>query len=57
MDGGQGEAVCVPQADGTLVVLTVGADDALMPSLLGLTDVSKCFDRAVPVAALSPLRL
>src|SRR3954454_20447149 len=34
LDGGQGEAVRVPQADGTLVVLPVGKDDALMPSLL-----------------------
>src|SRR5438034_4030285 len=39
VDGGQGEAVRVPQADGTLVVLPVGADDALMPSLLTLSDV------------------
>ena len=39
VDGGQGEAVRVPQADGTLVVLPVNADDTLMPSLLTLTDV------------------
>jgi threonine dehydrogenase-like Zn-dependent dehydrogenase len=39
VDGGQGEAVRVPQADGTLVSLPVGADDALKPSLLTLTDV------------------
>lgn len=39
VDGGQGEAVRVPHADGTLVVLPVGPDDALMPSLLTLTDV------------------
>jgi threonine dehydrogenase-like Zn-dependent dehydrogenase len=39
VDGGQGEAVRVPQADGTLVVLPVGRDDALMPSLLALSDV------------------
>ncbi len=39
VDGGQGEAVRVPQADGTLVVLPVGPDDALMPSLLTLSDV------------------
>jgi threonine dehydrogenase-like Zn-dependent dehydrogenase len=39
VDGGQGEAVRVPQADGTLVVLPVEEDDALMPSLLALTDV------------------
>src|SRR3954464_14836924 len=38
-DGGQGEAVRVPQADGTLVALPVGRDDALMPSLLTLSDV------------------
>jgi threonine dehydrogenase-like Zn-dependent dehydrogenase len=39
VDGGQGEAVRVPQADGTLVKLPVGEDDALMPSLLTLSDV------------------
>jgi len=39
LDGGQGEAVRVPQADGTLVVLPVGVDDALMPGLLTLSDV------------------
>jgi threonine dehydrogenase-like Zn-dependent dehydrogenase len=39
VDGGQGEGVRVPQADGTLVVLPVDADDALMPSLLTLSDV------------------
>jgi threonine dehydrogenase-like Zn-dependent dehydrogenase len=39
VDGGQGEAVRVPKADGTLVALPVDADDALMPSLLTLTDV------------------
>ena len=38
VDGGQGEAG-VPQADGTLVVLPVDKDDALMPSLLTLSDV------------------
>src|SRR3954452_17096539 len=39
VDAGQGEAVRVPQADGTLVKLPVGEDDALMPSLLTLSDV------------------
>src|SRR6266496_862643 len=39
VDGGQGEAVRVPQADGTLVALPVAEDDAPMPSLLTLTDV------------------
>jgi threonine dehydrogenase-like Zn-dependent dehydrogenase len=37
--GGQGEAVRVPQADGTVVVLPVDEDDELMPSLLTLSDV------------------
>ncbi|MER7792557.1 alcohol dehydrogenase catalytic domain-containing protein [Streptomyces sp. NPDC097640] len=39
IDGGQGEAARVPLADGTLVKLPVGADDALIPSLLTLSDV------------------
>jgi threonine dehydrogenase-like Zn-dependent dehydrogenase len=39
VDGGQGEAVRVPQADGTLVKLPVGEDAALLPSLLTLSDV------------------
>ncbi len=38
-DGGQGEAVRVPQAQGTLVKLPVAADSALVPSLLTLSDV------------------
>src|SRR5947208_9097227 len=37
--GAQAEAQRVPQADGTLFVLPVGKDDALMPSLLTLSDV------------------
>src|SRR5213083_552776 len=37
--GAQAEAVRVPWADGTLFVLPVGADDALMASLLTLSDV------------------
>ena len=39
VDGGQGEAVRVPQAQGTLVKLPVGEDSALLPSLLSLSDV------------------
>ena len=39
VDGGQGEAVRVPQADGTLVVVPAEYDDALMPSLVTLSDV------------------
>jgi len=37
--GGQAEAVRVPLADGTLVKAPVGADSALLPSLLTLSDV------------------
>ncbi len=36
---GQGEAVRVPQAPGTLVRLSAGVDEALLPSLLTLSDV------------------
>ncbi|MEH3156243.1 MAG: alcohol dehydrogenase catalytic domain-containing protein [Gordonia paraffinivorans] len=39
VDGGQGEAVRVPQARGTLVRLPVAEDSALVPSLLTLSDV------------------
>ena len=39
VDDGQGEAVRVPYADGTLVTLPVAADSALLPSLLALSDV------------------
>jgi threonine dehydrogenase-like Zn-dependent dehydrogenase len=37
--GAQAEAVRIPLADGTLFVLPVSKDDALMPSLLTLSDV------------------
>jgi threonine dehydrogenase-like Zn-dependent dehydrogenase len=39
VDGGQGEAVGVPQAQGTLVKLPVDQDSALLASLLTLSDV------------------
>ena len=39
VDGGQGEAVRVPLAEGTLVPLHVGEDSALLASLLTLSDV------------------
>jgi len=54
VDGGQGEAVRVPHADGTLVVLPVGADDALMPSLLTLTDVMGTGHHAAVAARVGP---
>src|SRR5512135_1746415 len=50
MDGAQAEALRVPQADGTLFVLPVGADDALMPSLLTLSDVMATGHHAAVVA-------
>ena len=52
--GAQAEAVRVPQADGTLVVLPVGQDDALMPSLLTLTDVMGTGHHAAVVAEVGP---
>src|SRR3954454_24717010 len=54
VDGGQGEAVRVPQADGTLVVLPVGEDDALMPSLLTLADVMGTGHHAALAAKVAP---
>ena len=47
--GGQGEAVRVPQPDSTLLVLSVGAEDELMPSLLALTDAIPTGAGQVPV--------
>ena len=54
VDGGQGEAVRVPQADGTLVVLPVEEDDALMPSLLTLSDVMATGHHAALAARVGP---
>jgi threonine dehydrogenase-like Zn-dependent dehydrogenase len=39
LDGAQAEALRIPMADGTLYPIDVGEDDALMPSLLTLSDV------------------
>src|SRR5437867_4423256 len=54
--GAQAEAVRVPLADGTLVVLPVGADDALMPSLLTLSDVMGTGHHAARAARVGPGR-
>jgi threonine dehydrogenase-like Zn-dependent dehydrogenase len=54
VDGGQGEAVRVPQADGTLVGLPVGVDDGLMPSLLTLSDVMGTGHHAALAAQVGP---
>jgi threonine dehydrogenase-like Zn-dependent dehydrogenase len=54
VDGGQGEAVRVPQAQGTLVKLPVGEDDALLPSLLTLSDVFPTGYHCAVTAGVSP---
>jgi threonine dehydrogenase-like Zn-dependent dehydrogenase len=52
--GAQAEAVRVPLADGTLFVLPVGRDDALMPSLLTLSDVMGTGHHAAVAAKVGP---
>src|SRR5881394_3856924 len=52
--GAQSEAVRIPQADGTLYALPVGEDDALMPSLLTLSDVLGTGHHAAVVAKVGP---
>jgi threonine dehydrogenase-like Zn-dependent dehydrogenase len=56
LDGGQGEAVRVPQAQGTLVKLPagIGADSPLLPSLLTLSDVFCTGHHAAVTARVSP---
>jgi threonine dehydrogenase-like Zn-dependent dehydrogenase len=50
----QAEAVRVPLADGTLYPLPVGEEDALMPSLLTLSDVMGTGHHAAVVAKVGP---
>ena len=54
LDGGQGEAMRVPQAQGTLVKLPVGEDSALLPSLLTLSDVFCTGHHAAVTAGVNP---
>jgi threonine dehydrogenase-like Zn-dependent dehydrogenase len=54
VDGGQGEGVRVPQADGTIVKLPVGEDEALMASLLTLSDVMGTGHHAAVAATVAP---
>jgi threonine dehydrogenase-like Zn-dependent dehydrogenase len=54
MDGAQAEALRVPLADGTLFALPVGKDDALMPSLLTLSDVMGTGHHAAVAAKVAP---
>src|SRR3954453_10496760 len=54
MNGAQAEALRVPYADGTLFALPVGEDDALMPSLLTLSDVMGTGHHAAVVSRVGP---
>src|SRR3954447_19451523 len=54
MNGAQAEALRIPLADGTLYPLQVGEDDALMPSLLTLSDVMGTGHHAAVVARVAP---
>ncbi|MET7395170.1 alcohol dehydrogenase catalytic domain-containing protein [Dactylosporangium sp. NPDC005572] len=54
IDGGQGEAVRVPQAQGTLVKLPAGEDSALLPSLLALSDVFPTGHHCAVTAGVGP---
>jgi threonine dehydrogenase-like Zn-dependent dehydrogenase len=54
IDGGQGEAVRVPQPQGTLVKLPVAEDSALLPSLLTLSDVFCTGHHAAVTAGVNP---
>src|SRR5207244_2260299 len=54
VNGAQAEALRVPFADGTLFALPVGEDDALMPSLLTLSDVMGTGHHAAVVAKVGP---
>jgi threonine dehydrogenase-like Zn-dependent dehydrogenase len=53
-DGAQAEALRVPQADGTLFVVSAGEDDALLPSLLTLSDVMGTGQHAAVAAEVGP---
>ncbi len=52
--GTQAEALRIPQADGTLFALPVGPDDALLPSLLTLSEVMGTGHHAAVCAEVRP---
>src|SRR2546421_4977262 len=54
LPGAQAEALRIPFADGTLYPLPVGEDDALMASLLTLSDVMGTGHHAAVVAKVGP---
>ncbi|MCW2623019.1 MAG: putative Zn-containing alcohol dehydrogenase [Frankiales bacterium] len=53
-DGGQGEQVRVPLADGTLVRVERSVDDAMLPDLLALSDVMGTGHHAAVLAGVRP---
>jgi threonine dehydrogenase-like Zn-dependent dehydrogenase len=54
INGAQAEALRIPFADGTLFALPADADQALMPSLLTLSDVMGTGQHAAVVAGVKP---
>jgi len=54
INGAQAEALRIPLADGTLFRLPVGEEDALMPSLLTLSDVMGTGHHAALAAKVAP---
>ena len=54
LDGAQAEAMRIPYADGTLYPIEVDEDDALMPSLLTLSDVMGTGHHAAITARVQP---
>lgn len=54
VDAGQGERVRVPYASGTLVVVPAGFDEALIPSLLSLSDVMSTGHHAAVKGRIRP---
>ena len=54
LDGGQGEAVRVPQADGTLVPLPLEPEDPRVPAVLALSDVLCTGHHAARAAGVGP---
>src|SRR3569833_2322411 len=54
LDGAQAEALRIPMADGTLYPIEVAEDDALMPSLLTLSDVLGTGHHAAVTARVRP---
>jgi len=54
MNGAQAEVLRIPYADGTLYPVAVGEDDALLPSLLTLSDVMGTGHHAAVAAKVAP---